>query len=93
MINVLAIADIAKAKQQGSEFVVVIPHFGIECVDRPLRFVRKWSEKMFAAGADAIIGGHPHTLQPMEFFDVEGVFGERKKRFVIYSLGNLISHQ
>lgn len=47
---------------------------------------------MFAAGADAIIGGHPHTLQPMEFFDVEDVFGERKKRFIIYSLGNFISH-
>ena len=84
--------DIAKAKQQGAEFIVVLPHFGIECVNRPLRFVRKWSEMMFAAGADAIIGGHPHTLQPMEFFDVEDVFGERKKRFIIYSLGNFISH-
>ena len=48
---------------------------------------------MFAAGADAIIGGHPHTLQPMEFFDVEDVFGEKKKRFIIYSLGNFISHR
>ena len=84
--------DIAKAKQQGAEFVVVIPHFGIECVTRPLRFVRKWSGKVFKAGADVIIGGHPHTLQPMEFFDVEDSFGEMKKRFIIYSLGNFISH-
>ena len=85
-------SDIAKAKLQGAEFVVVIPHFGIECVTRPLRFVRKWSEMIFKAGADAIIGGHPHTLQTMEFFDVEDAFGERKKRFIIYSLGNFISH-
>ena len=36
-------------------------------------------------GVDAIIGGHPHVLQPME--------KNTNDQFVAYSLGNFISNQ
>ena len=85
--------DISAAKEQGAECIVLLPHFGIECITRPLRFQRKWCEMMFKAGADIIIGGHPHTLQPMEFREIEDRFGASKKRFLIYSLGNFISQE
>lgn len=96
------ISDITRAKEMGADSIVLLPHFGIECTTRPLRFTRKWVEKMFSAGADVIIGGHTHSLQPMEFWNLDKMSGKYhsnskelahtdKKGFVIYSMGNFIS--
>lgn len=85
------ISDINLAKKLGADVVILLPHMGIECTTRPLRFVRKWVEKMFASGADIIIGGHTHSLQPMEFWNIADNDGMQKKGFVIYSLGNFVS--
>lgn len=69
---------IEKAKSEGG-FVVVYMHWGTENTD-----VLDWAQldqaqKIAQAGADLIIGDHPHCLQ--QFAKVEGVP-------VIYSLGN-----
>ena len=47
------------------------------------------AKMFFKAGADVILGTHPHVLQPSE------IYYERadKAQFVIYSLGNFISDQ
>lgn len=37
------------------------------------------------AGADIIIGGHPHVIQPFQL--------TKDNKFIAYSLGNFISHQ
>ena len=42
----------------------------------------------FAHGADAILGSHPHVLQPYEIMMING-----KKHFVIYSMGNSVGNQ
>lgn len=40
------------------------------------------------SGADVILGSHPHVIQTMEVVEVAG-----KPKFVIYGMGNFISHQ
>jgi poly-gamma-glutamate synthesis protein (capsule biosynthesis protein) len=41
-----------------------------------------------AAGADVILGHHPHVVQPLEWVDSGG-----RRAVVVYSLGNFISNQ
>lgn len=40
------------------------------------------------AGADVILGSHPHVIEPMQVMNIAG-----KNKFVIYSMGNFISAQ
>ena len=44
-------------------------------------------------GADLVLGGHPHVLQPYDTITVTGEDGTQREGFVIYSLGNFISNQ
>ena len=39
-------------------------------------------------GADIIFGGHPHVAEPTETVEKDG-----EKKFIIYSMGNLLSNQ
>lgn len=86
-------SDIQKAKQQGAEMIVVIPHMGIEYETQPREEFKKWADMMFQAGADIILASHPHVLQPMEYHEIENGDGTKRIGFIIYSLGNFISSQ
>lgn len=81
-------ADIKEAKAAGAEFIVVGLHFGNEYEREPNDEQRQIVSRVFEMGADVILGGHPHVLQPMEHMEVNG-----EDKFVIYSLGNLVSNQ
>ena len=83
--------DIQISKEAGAEMVVLIPHMGVEFTQYPLKFARNMVSTWFAAGADIIIGGHPHVLQPMECRTTKGRDGKTKTGYVIYSLGNFVS--
>ena len=50
-------------------------------------------DELFNAGADIILGGHPHVIQPMEVRKIIRGDGTEETGFVIYSLGNFISSQ
>jgi hypothetical protein len=69
--------------------VIVTPHWGKEYLPEPgerqTEYARRWAE----ADAVAIIGAHPHVLQPWEMLTTE----DGREAFVIYSLGNFVSHQ
>ena len=69
---------IAEAKAE-SDFVVTYIHWGTESTDQLDWAQPDLSRKIAEAGADLIIGDHPHVLQPIA--SVSGVP-------VIYSLGN-----
>jgi hypothetical protein len=64
---------------------------GVEFTTTPLKFSQSLVDKFFAAGADIIIGGHPHVLQPMEFRHIKNQDGTMRTGFVIYSLGNFLT--
>jgi hypothetical protein len=69
--------------------VIVTPHWGKEYLTEPgerqLEYARRWVD----AGAVAIIGAHPHVLQPWEKLQTP----DGRDAFIIHSLGNFVSHQ
>ncbi len=79
-----AIEEIKKAKQQ-SDVVIVCPHWGTEYkVGDPGESIRSLAHRFIEAGADVIIGTHPHVIQMNE---------EYKGKKIYYSLGNFVFDQ
>lgn len=81
------INDIKQLRPQ-VDVLILILHWGTEYSPQASDEQKKLALQFFKAGADAILGSHPHVIEPMEVMKVEG-----KDKFVIYSMGNFISHQ
>lgn len=81
-------ADTIRAVRPQVDAVVVSIHWGSEYQHNPSERQREVAGKLFDAGADLIIGHHPHVLQPLETSDCAG-----RPVAVAYSLGNFISNQ
>lgn len=79
-------ADIKKAKEM-SDFVLVLPHWGVEYLYEPVDRQKKWAKYFAEAGADLIIGTHPHVLQYIENLTTS----DGRSVPCFYSLGNFIS--
>ncbi|MDP4119344.1 MAG: CapA family protein [Bacillota bacterium] len=75
--------DIAYARAH-ADFVVVLVHWGIENSTEVSARQRELAKIFADNGADAVIGTHPHVIQPIEYI---------KNTLVVYSLGNFISAQ
>ncbi|MCF6138514.1 CapA family protein [Pseudalkalibacillus berkeleyi] len=80
--------EVEKAKKL-SDVVVLSLHFGNEYERLPNEQQKFLANEAASAGADIIIGHHPHVLQPPEWI----TWPDGKKTFVIYSLGNFLSGQ
>ncbi len=78
-----ALADIRFA-QPLADVVVVSLHWGVEYARRPSPAQVEFAHRMIDAGADLVVGGHPHVVQPLE---------EYHGRWIAYSLGNFIFDQ
>jgi poly-gamma-glutamate capsule biosynthesis protein CapA/YwtB (metallophosphatase superfamily) len=87
------VADILRAKRQGADLVTVVLHFGTEYQRQPNSEQKQLVAKLVKAGADIILGSHPHVVQPYEVFESVDQFGNSKKAVAIYSMGNFISNQ
>ncbi len=85
--------DIQLAKKLHPDVIIVAYHFGTEYARFPDKFQKEMVDFAFQEGADIILGGHPHVLQPFEVAWIVDKYGERKQRMVIYSLGNFVSGQ
>ncbi len=83
--------DIKKARNEGAEIVLAFYHFGEEYEREPNIYQRDVVKNTIKAGADIIIGSHPHVVQPVNYFNTNG--GSLDTGFVAYSLGNFISNQ
>jgi len=83
--------DILKARKKGAEVVLVHFHYGPEYNREPSSYQQEVVNKTIKHGADIIIGGHPHVIQPVEYFTSES--GNLDTGFVIHSMGNFISNQ
>jgi len=81
------IRDIARAKEL-ADFVIVCPHWGTEYKLTPDSRQEKWTKLFLEQGVDAVIGTHPHVIQPVEWLTNEET-GE--KMLVFYSLGNFVN--
>ena len=69
--------------------IIVTPHWGIEYEQTPEAREKGLAHEMLDAGALAILGGHPHVVQPWEKYATQ----DGREGFVIYSLGNFVSGQ
>jgi len=68
-----------EAAEGESDFQIVFFHGGEEGVHTPEAWKMRAARRLADAGADVVLGGHPHVLQPMEVYN--GVD-------IVYSLGN-----
>lgn len=76
-------ADIKAAKQQ-ADLVFVYYHWGTEYTHNANADQRQIAHRAIDAGADLILGTHPHWVQGIEWY---------KDRLITYSLGNFIFDQ
>jgi len=74
---------IAAAKAQG-DFVIVYPHWGEEYKHEENSRQKELAHAFVDAGADMVVGSHPHVIQGIEIY---------KDKPIFYSLGNLVFDQ
>lgn len=77
------------AKRSDIDGVVVMPHWGTEYKHEPNSQQKSYARKFLEAGAIAIVGSHPHVLQPWEKY----VTSDRRETVIMYSLGNFVAGQ
>jgi poly-gamma-glutamate synthesis protein (capsule biosynthesis protein) len=73
--------DMRAARAAGAHIVIPVIHWGWEHETRPCSRQRELARTLIDAGADAVVGGHPHVTQGAEIY---------RGKLVLYSLGNLV---
>jgi poly-gamma-glutamate synthesis protein (capsule biosynthesis protein) len=76
--------DIKAARAAGADVVIVFPHWGIEYRANPSATQRTMAHAAINAGADLVIGNHPHWAEAMEVY---------KGKPIWYALGNFVFDQ
>ena len=79
--------DIKEARDQ-ADLIIVSFHYGDEYQLKPNSFQISISQAAIDAGADLVIGHHPHVVQPVEIRQLA-----ERKGYIAYSLGNFIFDQ
>ena len=81
--------DYDKMISSGADAVIFYMHWGNEYQRVVTKQQTAMAQKLADIGVDVIVGGHPHTVQPMDVLT-----GEKGNETVcIYSVGNLVSNQ
>lgn len=82
-------AERVREARKSADVVVVSLHWGDEYSTSPTAWQRQVAAGLVEAGADVILGHHPHVLQPIETCAAKG----GRRGIVVYSLGNFLSSQ
>lgn len=88
--DVLSAIDTENAKKliekmaRENDYVIVSVHWGQEYKVRQNSHQEELGHMFIDAGADSVIGHHPHVVQPMEMYNGKPIF---------YSLGNFVFDQ
>ncbi len=72
--------DLKKFKKE-NDLVIVSFHWGAELMETPKKYQVQLAHQAINAGADLVIGHHPHVVQGIEIY---------KGKIIAYSLGNYI---
>ncbi len=84
-------SDVRAARATSPDLVVVAFHYGLEYRTVPVPSQTEAVRSALAAGADLILGGHPHVLQRVDVLSPDRPGGT--PRVVAWSLGNFLSSQ
>ena len=82
--NIPNVVAAIKALRPKVDFLVVMPHWGVEYKPKPSLSQIAAGHAFILAGADAVIGGHPHVVETVEQY---------KGHPIYYSMGNFIFDQ
>jgi poly-gamma-glutamate synthesis protein (capsule biosynthesis protein) len=84
----LSLADLRRATETvraldrgRADVVVVLPHWGEQYTHVPVPAQRRVGRALVEAGADAVVGGHPHWVQRVQL---------HRGRPIVHSLGNFV---
>jgi poly-gamma-glutamate capsule biosynthesis protein CapA/YwtB (metallophosphatase superfamily) len=73
--------DVRAARAAGADLVVVFPHWGVEYTATPTAYQRRLAHAAIDAGADLVIGNHPHWAGAVEVYRGQPTF---------YALGDFV---
>jgi poly-gamma-glutamate synthesis protein (capsule biosynthesis protein) len=73
-----------KEMRSSVDYLIIFPHWGIEYESKPNKKQIKLAHSWIDAGADVVVGTHPHVVQTVEKY---------KDKYIFYSLGNFIFDQ
>ena len=76
----LPVEEIKKADEL-VDYLVVYVHWGVERETTPKEYQRVMGRQYIDAGADIVIGSHPHVLQPLEYYN---------DKPIMFSMGNFV---
>ncbi|MCL5410974.1 MAG: CapA family protein [Patescibacteria group bacterium] len=79
-----SISEAIRIEKENGRFVIVFPHWGEEYSSTHSARQESAATKWIDAGADLIIGSHPHVIQDVGLY---------KNKLIIYSLGNFVFDQ
>ena len=74
-----------RAAKQNADVVIVAMHWGEEYKTEPNDSQKTLAHQLSDAGADIIIGNHPHCIQPIEWIN--------DRTICFYALGNVVALQ
>jgi poly-gamma-glutamate synthesis protein (capsule biosynthesis protein) len=84
MKNVKSLVPLIVKAKRGADLVIVHAHWGAEYDSGAHPVQEQLGRIMIDAGADIVIGHHPHVLEPVEIYNGGVIF---------YSLGNFVFDQ
>lgn len=82
--NMKIMLDDIKSYRSKVDVLVISLHWGVEYEKEPSKNQIKVAHTLIDAGADVILGHHPHVMQGIEFY---------KGKLIAYSLGNFLFDQ
>ena len=75
------VLEAVKAAKQQADYVIVSFHWGTEYTFTAAGYQRSLAHKCVDAGADLVLGHHPHVIQGVEVY---------KNKLIAYSLGDFV---
>lgn len=88
--NIEHIVNTIKNTKEKADIVIVSFHWGEEYMPNANDAQRALAHQMIEAGADLVIGHHPHVVQEVERYVPEN---SEREGWIAYSLGNFIFDQ
>lgn len=80
-LNIEAVCTAIQNLSRKCNSIIVVLHWGIEGNTEPTDIQREIAKRLVRAGADVVIGHHPHV-----FFEIE----RKNNAIIAYSLGNFV---
>ena len=82
--NAQSVSGTIRQLKKNNDFVVLYAHWGTEYAQKENEQQIEWAHSFIDAGADLVIGSHPHVVEPIETY---------KNKIIFYSLGNFVFDQ